>query len=378
MLPSTKIAIGFIALAAGGYFGLRYWSSQMIDQYKPAPIKPGRLNVVGLNVGSGYRIVVQNRVAVLEIGEATDFKRPDMDEKGEDAAEISGKRRVPIKELLGSLQGDTEALGKFVMIMNELKESEFPPVRVNWKAEDIQKALNGDSELLDKLQNDLGVDMEGRPLPKLRVNSLLNGIIIHSPVRVKVSIEGKEETLTATILQHYQSRLGGAVESELQTKKLRGNDRAALQAIVVQQAEATMSDPKLREDVKKNLSLVIAQDRLQSYAGPAQRILASANIVVNDEQIEEASYSSYEGTDGEKFFTLNFSLTDEGRKRLWKYSRGRIGNQLLVVKDGIAIAAPKIRHELSDSNVDVTQLQEETLVKETVDLVRQLREGSKN
>jgi preprotein translocase subunit SecD len=130
--------------------------------------------------------------------------------------------------------------------------------------------------------------------------------------------------------------------------------------------------------VKKNLSLMIAQDRLQSYAGPAQRILASADIVVNDEQIEEASYSSYEGTDGEKFFTLNFSLTDEGRKRLWKYSRGRIGNQLLVVKDGIAIAAPKIRHELSDSNVDVTQLQEETLVKETVDLVRQLREGSKN
>lgn len=377
MLPSTKIAIGFVIVAALGYFGLRFWSSQMIDGYEFKQIKPGRLNIVGVDVGKGYRIVVQNRVAVLEMGQGADFDSPDIDVNAEPGEEIGGKRRVPIKELLASLQGDTTALGRFVMIMNEIKESEFPPVRVDWAAEDIERALAGDAQLVEKLQNDLGVDLKGRPLPKLRINALLNGIIVHSPVQVRVSIEGKEQLLTATIMRPFRSRFGGSVEAELKEKKVRDNDKAALQSIVIDQAAIAAGDPTQLENVAQNLRYLIDKEGLQRYAAPAEKVLRSATVIVSDAHITDASYTMTSSDEGEQFFTLKLILNDEGRKQLWKYSKEHIGDQLLVVKDGVAIAAPLVRSELANSDVDVTQLQEEILVKETVELVKQLREGTR-
>jgi hypothetical protein len=67
---------------------------------------------------------------------------------------------------------------------------------------------------------------------------------------------------------------------------------------------------------------------------------------------------------------MALNLTPEGKDRLWQFSRkGNIGAQLLVIHNGIAIAAPRIRHELAQSNVSITQLPERSLAQETVDFL---------
>ena len=64
---------------------------------------------------------------------------------------------------------------------------------------------------------------------------------------------------------------------------------------------------------------------------------------------------------------ITINLTDEGRMRLWKYSVGRVESHLLLVADGIPIAAPIIRDELREGELTITQMEDEALVKDAVD-----------
>ncbi len=72
---------------------------------------------------------------------------------------------------------------------------------------------------------------------------------------------------------------------------------------------------------------------------------------------------------------LTIEMTDEGRRRLWQYSEDKIGTQLLLIVDGVAIAAPKISHELAQGELTITQMADEGLVKE--DTVNAINKGKK-
>ena len=93
-----------------------------------------------------------------------------------------------------------------------------------------------------------------------------------------------------------------------------------------------------------------------------RRLLASATVVLNERSITDASSRDYPSNDGKTLSDLTVNLTDEGRRRLWKFSKDRVGDQILLVADDVAIAAPRIEHELALSEFTVTQLRDKVLV----------------
>ena len=76
-------------------------------------------------------------------------------------------------------------------------------------------------------------------------------------------------------------------------------------------------------------------------------------------------------------FDLSVDVSDEGRRRLWKYSKERVGTQLLLVADGIPIAAPRIQHELAQDSLTITQMEDEVLVRDAVEMLNQKRDLAK-
>ena len=73
---------------------------------------------------------------------------------------------------------------------------------------------------------------------------------------------------------------------------------------------------------------------------------------------------------GKPLYDLVLDLNDEGRDRLWKYSRNKVGTQLLLIVDGVAIAAPRVRHELAQKTVTITQMPDKALIQDAIDDIR--------
>ena len=118
----------------------------------------------------------------------------------------------------------------------------------------------------------------------------------------------------------------------------------------------------------------ISPDRAADLAAKPQRVLENAAVILNDDQIISASAKTYKANKRE-LTDITINLTDEGRDRLWKYSHDRQGFQLLLVVDGIAIAAPRISHELSQRDVTISQLPDASLAEEAVDLMNKKPTG---
>lgn len=371
MRSGTKIAIGFVAIVAGAYYGYQRVTETMIMGKRFSKIVPGRVNLLGVNAGQGYRIVVQNQIATLNEGGADDFEAPEMSGTGSEADSVSGRRRIPIREMLQGMQGDVEALGRFVMTMNDLRESELPPTRVLWDSADVSKALDGDPALVAKLQEDLGVTLEGTPLPHIRFSSIQNGIVIRSPVQIRMPEHADKPVETALILEPYKPVFAKVVEeqyaeeAEVTSSMILGTLR--------EQAKRLEDEPSLRENVRRALEARVDPTRLQSLAAAPERVLHAARIVINEDAIVDASFVERKSTNGVRFYDLKIDLTDEGRQRLWQYSKHRVGSQLLLVVDGIAIGAPRIEHELSGGVVTITQLPDKVLVQDAVDLMKKAK-----
>lgn len=362
---STKIAIGFAVISGGLFFGYRVITDQMVLNEKFTPLKPSTVNFVGIAPGAGYRIITANYMAQL-VEASSAFENTGSDGGGATSGSI--KRRIPVRELLQTLQGDTKALGAFIMALNDMKENDdWPTVRIVWTAEDLRKAIDGDAKLRARLEADLNMRLNGEPLPRLNFDSLENGIIIDSPVTIEVKIAGKPTMLTARVQEPYTPRMIRAVKELYKDK---GDVTRAMQAGYYQQeARAVLADPKKREDIAKSLLDRISEKVAESRAEYPQRVLGSATIIVSDQFITGASYREYPGPTGKPFYDLTVRLNDEGRRRLWQFSKLNMGKQILLVTDGIPVAAPVIRQELAQNELTVTQMQDLNLVKDSVDSI---------
>ncbi|MBX3112181.1 MAG: hypothetical protein KF857_09245 [Fimbriimonadaceae bacterium] len=362
---SLKVVTMALLLSAGVYYGWRAWGDVQVNGYNPTPITPGSVTLVGIEGGSRYKIIVANEVA--QLAEVTNHGTGKSSSMESDA---SGLHRIPIKEFLGSLRGDEKDLGYLVMAMNDLREDDLPATRVEWKAADIDKALKGDAALRQRLESDLHIGLDGTPPDTLRLRTLLNGIVLDIPVKVRVPLEGKESELTAMVQEAYMSKFATDIQKRINEKF--NPPPEMITAWYRDAAIGLMEKRTPREDVAKALATKIGASRTATWAEKPQELLKISKVLLNDQQVKGATVRTYQSNDGKTFADLTIQLTDDGRMRLWKYSHGHQAFHLMFVVNGIPLAAPKINTELSSNEITIKQLPNESLAKEAADFINSL------
>jgi hypothetical protein len=257
------------------------------------------------------------------------------------------------------------------MAMNDMSDSEFPPYPVIWKREDIEKALNGDKPLVEKLEKDLNVHLDGTPMDQIRTATLQGGIVIDSPVTVEVQVGSERKPLVARVQEQFIPKLCSTVWNEVAEKPNLTN--AMILGTYLAEGQKLLQNPDARQDVRKTLNGRIDDERLAGLAVIPTQVLDSAKVIVSDRLIEDAEAREYKTSDGKPMNDLVLHLTDEGRQRLWQYSKRNPNSQLLVTWEGVAIAAPRIQGELALSVVTVKQLADPDLVQETVAAIQKMK-----
>lgn len=362
---SYKIAIGFIVFALLIKFGPRYANDLLLGGHF-VPLVPGDVNIIGVDTSKGYAILIENRAAKLIFGGKDSFEPGKMDAT---ALDSSGgeKQFVPIKEMLKSLRGDIPGLSYFVQKLNKISDDEKAPNAPVWKIEDIERAINGDKVLAAKLEHDLNVKLDGTPLDTVSQSAVYNGILVDLPVPVKVSIQGKPQTLIARVKRSYQTRLMQTVMTNLAGKFTDQQMIASQYAAAVNQIRKGVM-PK--DDVKASLMRI--KNGLNQLEKFPEQILNSITTIVNENQITGGVYKTIPTNKGDTY-KLIIDLTDEGKRRLWQFSRDHVGQQLLITVNGVAIAAPFIENGIAGGEIQVTGLQDENLVKDAVATIEEKR-----
>lgn len=359
---STKIAAGFAVIVAGSLVGYKVYADFRTPQTVFPPLTPGRVNLVGVNPGAGYRVIVANSVAQLVETQGGFSANENADDSSTSEDDGSVKKKISIADLLGTLRGDKKSLTEFVMKIDDIKEDDLPPVEIKWSAPDLKKALDGDPKLRAQLENDLNMKLDGTPLPKMNMHSLENGIVVEAPVTVQVNLNGRLSPVSSTVPLGYKPMMIRAVEADYADK---ANPDATMRAgYYKQEAEKVLGANGHKEDVGRSLGDMISESATKERVKDVERFLASAMVVLNDGQIDSAKYSTYFGNDGKPMHDLSIYLTEEGRQRLAQFSKDRVGSQLLLVSDGVAIAAPRITQRLLENEVHITRMADESLLQD--------------
>ncbi|HVT13370.1 MAG TPA: hypothetical protein VHE55_13975 [Fimbriimonadaceae bacterium] len=363
---SYKIAIGFALFALLAVYGYHYANLFLLGREHFPRLVPGNVNIVGLDTSAGYGILVENRVAKLVMGSGGSFGPGKMNEK--DLESSDGDRHfIPIKDMLQGMQGNVPSLSYFVQRLNDISDDDLPPDAPVWKTEDIEKAIKGDDALRKKLVEDINVNLDGTPLDHLHKSALQNGILIDTPVPLTITHGATKRTVVARVKRSYHPIFISAVENDL-------NGKWANDQMIATQYAAEAQKLKDGQTQKENVP-----ERLLSFASDAKRlgrvpqqILDSITCVINENQITGARYVPVDTPKG-KVYSLLISLTDEGTKRMWQFSNDRVGDQLLLTVRGVAIAAPFIDHALSSNELEITRMEDESLVKDAVDTINEKR-----
>lgn len=364
---SYKIAIGFAVLAPLAIYGYRYSNYFLLGREHFPPQSPGQVNIIGIDPNAGYGILIENQTAKLVLGSGGSFKPGEMTEKSLQDSDTSDRKFIPIKDMLKGMQGNIPSLSYFVQRLNEIKDDDLHDGAPVWKAEDIEKALNGDKALEAKLVNDLNVTLDGMPLDHFRRNALFNGILTDTPVPITVQMGAEKKKLVARVKQLFEAAFMKDILNRINGKFA---DNSSIAAVYGAAADEIKAGTLNKENLRKRLT-GFAQDAARLAAFP-QQILDSITPVINENQITGARYTSEPNPRGNTY-TLHIDLTDEGRKRLYQFTRNRVHEQLLLTINGVAIAAPIIDHELASSEIEISKLQDEAIVKDAVDTINEKR-----
>ena len=355
---SYRIAIGFAICALLAIYGYRYANDILLSGHFP-PLVPGKVNILGLDTSQGYGILIENRAAKLVFASEGSFGPGKMDEK--DLENSSGDRKfIPIKEMLAGLAGNVASLGYFVERLNTITDDDQYPDAPVWTIEEIDKALQGDKGLRDKLVRDLNINLDGSPIDRISKRSFQNGILVDVPVKINIPVGQSRKTIAARVKRDYKPDLLKTVESSLNGKFY---DDKVLASEYAAEAARVQARQIPKEDVAASLR-EFAKDAGRLAEAP-QRVLDSITVVINENQITGSSYSTQTTSRGTAY-TLYIHLNDEGKRRLWQFSRDHVGNQLLVTVNGVAIAAPFVEEGIASGEVEVTRLEDQALVEDAV------------
>ena len=367
-ISSIKVAIIGLSILAAVWGGWWLYAEWRLSGYELATIPPGEVNLVAISPKAGYKIIVSNQIAYLaEVGVDADTGAM---EAGSDS--LANAPRLPLKELLQTLQGNEEALGTLIERLNKWNETDIYMDAPVWRAEDIRLALDGDEELQQKLIADLNVDLDGLPLDTINMRAIRAGILIDSPVKLTLQIGAEARNMTARVQELYKPVFCRTVTTRLERKFVQTDP--IVTGVYLEVARPIIDDGS-GEDVRRSLSNKISSDRLQSLTEKPLQVLQKTVILLNEDFITSASYKSYEAGERHVFSDISLKLTDDGRMRVWKYSRDNPGLQLLFIHDNIAIAAPVIETELIERTVTIRRIPNEGLVQDAVAALKKKNEG---
>jgi hypothetical protein len=371
---SWKAAAVGVASIAAVVAAWTLYSEQKLKDFELTPIKPDQVNLIAIDPGKGFRVIVANKIAQLSEVEGGGGL-------GEDRSG-SNLRRIPIRELMRTFEGDEEALGILIEKMNKIDPSELPREEYYWTEEELRLALSGeDDDFAIKLEEQIHVRLDGRPLGEINLDAIYSGIAITSKVPVEVNIAGERKTLYGPVRRHFESELAKQMQA-----KLEDTLDPSVAFITGQYLAVTLpliEEPNRREDVRASLGRFVDSRGYQSLAASPQRILDSANVIINSTHIESAELK--ERVAGRnKVWEIKITLTEEGRMRLWKYSRERLKQnyvdralgkkssewfQVMLIVNGVAIQAPVFTSELAERSFTITQMQDGTVAADSVESI---------
>lgn len=356
-----------VLVLLGAWFGGNWlYAEWAVGKMELVPIEAGRVNLFGVEL-SGERIIVANGTAMLIRGSGVNDK---------DAASGDDARgpAVPIRALIGSLNGDEEALSELLESLNDIDPTTFPPPETVWEEEQLRAALRGDRDLLRKLERQLGTTLRGEPADRISLANLRAGITVRVRVPVQISVEGAAaKKVEGVVRVNYRTRFAQEVLNNRVIRDTFDPTEAALYG-VVREVWAAMED-RPHQDVRADLESLLDEKGKARLAHPVESLLSRTTILATEREITDASLREYDDpTRDRSLFALQLTLTDHARYRLWKYTRGKGQPQLLFAVDGVAVAAPIVQHEMKYSVVEILNVSDEVDARKAVQVIKELHE----
>lgn len=368
--PSVKVSLVAAAIGLAGYLGFWAYSEISVGNFNPPPLVPGNANLVAFKTGGKLRIRVANRIANL-----VETSGNNDEQRGSDVSEADiDAKRIPIREFLQSLQGNEKALSKFIMTLNELDGQDLIPYQaIPWNEEDLKKALDGDPVLQKKLEQDIHIGLDGIPPKTIRMSSIQNGIVVEIKVPVQIKIGGQVKTVVGVAKEAFRPRF--VIEFEKAIKEEFEPSDAFLAGNYSSMASKLWDGTEKPDEIKGALQNLISEERKKRLAAKPEQLLQGAQVLVTDNLFTSATFRNYKDDRKRDYYDLILGVNEEGKKRLWKYSRNTNGFELLVVIDGIAIAAPRITTPLNGNSVTIKGLQDKALVEKAVATINGTKPG---
>lgn len=370
--PSVKIAILAALVTGGAYFGYQTYAQVTVDRLKFAPIPADDVAIVAVESGYGFRVLVANQMAQLaEVGSS----RGKNDEYEEESDVSTGNlKRLPIRELLKAHAGDSAALGTLISKMNDLdKDERLPTTHVVWTPENLSKALDGDAGLRTKLERDLNIQLDGTPLAGLSVNSIENGIVIPVPVHVKYKLDGTVRSMETPVLQWFLPTFSQTVMKRYEQEADVTVQR--ITAYYIEEAQKVNSAERGKQDIASSLRAMMKPNENSDWSTRTGSLLSATHILANSSMIRGVRTEVVTADSGKQWLNIHLDVSDEGRRRLWQFSRKKNKFQLMLVVNGIAIAAPTVREELAGSTVTISNVPNEDFIRDAVSTIEKIAQS---
>lgn len=334
------------------------YTKAKLQSVKLDPIPKGKLMLMAIRPEAQVKLVVANRMA--QIVEASgDFQGQETEGGGATSGAV--KKRIPVKELINVLNGEADAIEEFMVRMRDKDESSDSMKPVDWNEADVLAAIKGDAVKRAKLEKDLNCKLDGTPLPDLNLKAYFDGIAVHVPITLQLA-HAKGTTLVGTDVVVFRPRFMLQFYKNMETKFY---DKAKLQTYY----KNFLKDYKepfrsVEESLIPTLKRVSESDEMKQI----KRIAENTVILANDSMITGAEMITNTST-SDVTYDLKIFLTKEAKDRLWKFS-SEGGERILVVADGVPIAAASIGTELASQELLIRQISDKTLLEDAVKLVR--------
>ena len=195
-----------------------------------------------------------------------------------------------------------------------------------------------------------------------------NGIFVHAPIELTVNIDGVDRVVHGETVEPYKPNLIKAVEAKYADKA--DITKEMIAGYYAEEVENARDKPSTRENVAKSLQRMYSKQTMDTRLETPRKLLKNATVVLNEGYIEDASFKTKKTSEGKTFCDLTVHLSDEGRRRLWKFSKNRVGSQILLIADDVAIAAPRIEHELALSEFTINNMPDQVLVEEAIKSIK--------